>query len=66
MKLTALKFDNINIPKLNRTVNLDSIDELDLLENRNYANMMHICIEEEITLKNNIKFFEKLLKSQSL
>ncbi|EGR32441.1 SET domain protein [Ichthyophthirius multifiliis] len=43
-------------------IDIDTLNEIHLIQDQNYRNMLHICIEEQIVIDNNIKFFTKMLE----
>ncbi len=44
-------------------INIESVNELHLLKNKDFRNMLQICLEDEEILKNNIKFFKKKIEN---
>ncbi len=63
VKTQALDYNQIKKNDKGDIIDLESLDDLYLIKDPSYRDMLHICIEEEIILKNNIKFFEKKLKN---
>ncbi|EAR94810.2 SET domain protein (macronuclear) [Tetrahymena thermophila SB210] len=63
-RINTLDMNQLMHPnKKDQIINLDSHEDLIYVQNQNYRNMLHICIDEQTNIQKNIKFFEKQLQN---